>query len=74
MPRSQGIELLRSGFSGLAPFVEVLTGATKVDGGEEETAPGVGTREEIIDRFHSTRGNLSAVAGSSVGRGISQWC
>ena len=66
------LELLRNGLSGLAPFVEVLTGATRVDGGEDETAPGLGTREDIIDRFHSTPGKAILIANpQAVGESIS---
>jgi|TARA_R100000049_G_C1957194_1_gene116239 SNF2 family DNA or RNA helicase len=66
------LELLKNALSGLAPFVEVLTGATKVDGGEDESAPDLGTREEIIDRFHSTPGKAILIANpQAVGESIS---
>jgi SNF2 family DNA or RNA helicase len=56
------LERLRSSFQSMAPFVEVLTGATPVSGGDEDEAPLVGTREEIIDRFHTTPGPAILIA------------
>jgi SNF2 family DNA or RNA helicase len=66
------LDLLRRALSSQAPFVEVLTGATPVSGGEDETAPGLGTREEIIDRFHATDGKAILIANpQAVGESIS---
>lgn len=66
------LDLLKRSFTGLAPFVEVLTGATPVAGQEDEGEPELGTREEIIDRFHSTPGNAILIANpQAVGESIS---
>lgn len=66
------LERLRSTFQGKVPFVEVLTGATPVSGGDDEEEPDLGTREEIIDRFHSTSGPAVLIANpQAVGESIS---
>lgn len=66
------LELLRRGLASQAPFVEVLTGATPVAGREDDSAPEFGTREEIIDRFHSTPGKAILIANpQAVGESIS---
>jgi SNF2 family DNA or RNA helicase len=66
------LELLRHNFQGTADFVEVLTGATPISGGDIEVEPLLGTREEIIDRFHSTRGSAILIANpQAVGESIS---
>lgn len=66
------LELLRHSLSPLAPFVEVLTGATPVGNGEDAASPVFGTREEIIDRFHSTTGKAILIANpQAVGESIS---
>ncbi|HVW56732.1 MAG TPA: DEAD/DEAH box helicase [Rhizobiaceae bacterium] len=66
------LDLLRRGLASLAPFIEVLTGATPVAGHEDETAPEVGTREDIIDRFHAATGKAILIANpQAVGESIS---
>jgi SNF2 family DNA or RNA helicase len=66
------LERLRSSFASTAPFVEVLTGATPVSGGEDEESPEIGTREEIIERFHATSGSAILIANpQAVGESIS---
>jgi len=66
------LELLRRSLAPLAPFVEVLTGATPVAGREDDMIPEVGTREEIIDRFHSTSEKAILIANpQAVGESIS---
>jgi SNF2 family DNA or RNA helicase len=66
------LDLLRRSLRELAPFVEVLTGATPVAGLEDEGSPEVGTREEIIDRFHATEGKAILIANpQAVGESIS---
>jgi SNF2 family DNA or RNA helicase len=66
------LERLRTTMLPLAPFVEVLTGATPVGGYEDESSAEIGTREEIIDRFHSTNGNAILIANpQAVGESIS---
>jgi len=66
------LERLRSSFLAMAPFVEVLTGATPVAGAEDEDEPETGTREEIIDRFHATNGPAILIANpQAVGESIS---
>jgi SNF2 family DNA or RNA helicase len=67
------LDLLRRNLQTAAPFVEVLTGATPVAGrDDEESAPDIGTREEIIDRFHATVGRAILIANpQAVGESIS---
>ncbi len=66
------LELLRCSLTHHAPFVEVLTGATPVAGRDEDSTPEIGTREEIIDRFHSTPGKAILIANpQAVGESIS---
>lgn len=66
------LELLRCGLASHAPFVEILTGATPVAGREDDSPPEIGTREEIIDRFHSTTGKAILIANpQAVGESIS---
>jgi SNF2 family DNA or RNA helicase len=66
------LERLRSSFDSVAPFVEVLTGATAVSRGDDDEMPDIGTREEIIDRFHSTSGAAILIANpQAVGESIS---
>ncbi|NGY04962.1 SNF2-related protein [Solimonas terrae] len=58
-------------FRGSVPFLEKLTGVTPVGGGDDD-AQLLGTREEIIDRFHSTPGPAVLVANpQAVGESIS---
>lgn len=66
------LERLRQAFSGSAPFVEVLTGATPVASGEPDEDPAEGTREAIIDGFHKTAGPAILIANpQAVGESIS---
>ena len=66
------LERLRQMFVGLSPFVEVLTGATPVNAGGPEEESQLGTREEIIRRFHSTAGPAVLIANpQAVGESIS---
>lgn len=66
------LDLLRRGLSDLAPFIEVLTGATPVAGREDDAAVELGTREDIIDRFHSTTDRAILIANpQAVGESIS---
>lgn len=66
------LELLRSSFEELAGFVEVLTGSTPVAGQDTEEPPEIGSREEIIDRFHSTPEKAVLIANpQAVGESIS---
>ncbi|MER9260826.1 DEAD/DEAH box helicase [Mesorhizobium sp. M0217] len=66
------LDLLRRSFGPVAPFVEVLTGATPVAGDEDESAVEIGTREDIIDRFHATDGKAILIANpQAVGESIS---
>jgi SNF2 family DNA or RNA helicase len=66
------LERLKRQFSGLADFVEVLTGATPVaadDEGDESLLP---TREAIIDRFHKPGESAILIANpQAVGESIS---
>lgn len=65
------LDRLRAMFHGKAPFLEMLTGVTPVGGGDEEALL-VGTREEIIDRFHSVQGPAVLIANpQAVGESIS---
>lgn len=55
-----------------APFVEVLTGATPIADGDPEEADNIGTREEIITRFHQTSQAAILIANpQAVGESIS---
>lgn len=66
------LELLRHNLAPFAPFTEVLTGATPVAGREDDASPEIGTREEIIDSFHSTPGKAILIANpQAVGESIS---
>ncbi|WP_133366177.1 DEAD/DEAH box helicase [Qipengyuania sediminis] len=66
------LDLLRRGLSDLAPFIEVLTGATPVVGREDDGAAELGTREDIIDRFHATKDRAILIANpQAVGESIS---
>lgn len=66
------LDLLRHSLIAEAPFLELLTGATPVSGGDSEYPPDIGTREEIIDRFHSTSGPAILIANpQAVGESIS---
>lgn len=66
------LELLRHSLTSFGSFVEVLTGATPVSGREEDTLPEMGTREEIIDRFHATNDTAILIANpQAVGESIS---
>lgn len=66
------LDLLRQGLTDMAHFIEVLTGATPVGGSEDETAPEIGTREDIIDRFHATKERAILIANpQAVGESIS---
>ncbi|HUE90713.1 DEAD/DEAH box helicase [Pseudomonas sp.] len=65
------LEMLRLQLSDLAPFVEVLTGGTPVSTGESEEYL-LGTREEIIDRFHRVHSRAILIANpQAVGESIS---
>lgn len=66
------LDLLVEEFRGTAGFVEKLTGATKVSGSEDESEPELGTREDIIDRFHSIDQPAILIANpQAVGESIS---
>jgi SNF2 family DNA or RNA helicase len=66
------LDLLYRSLRDSVPFVEVLTGATPISGGEIEDERSLGTREEIIDRFHSTSSNAILIANpQAVGESIS---
>lgn len=66
------LDLIRHGLSDLAPFIEVLTGATPVAGREDDAAAELGTREDIIDRFHLTTDRAILIANpQAVGESIS---
>lgn len=66
------LELIRQAMQGMAPFVEVLTGATPVSDSDATDEPSLGTREEIIDRFHKTAGAAVLIANpQAVGESIS---
>ncbi|HCW0214674.1 TPA: hypothetical protein OW359_005733, partial [Pseudomonas aeruginosa] len=57
--------------SDLAHFVEVLTGGTPVSSGDDDEYL-IGTREEIIDRFHRESGRAILIANpQAVGESIS---
>lgn len=65
------LEMLKDQLSDLAPFVEVLTGETPVSSGDDEEYL-LGTREEIIDRFHRESGRAILIANpQAVGESIS---
>ncbi|WP_428383260.1 DEAD/DEAH box helicase [Nevskia ramosa] len=58
-------------FQGRVAFIEKLTGVTPVGGGDDD-ALALGTREEIIDRFHSISGPAVLIANpQAVGESIS---
>ena len=66
------VRLLRSTLDGAACMVEVLTGSTPVAGLEEDSDPELGTREEIIDRFHEIEDTAILIANpQAVGESIS---
>lgn len=66
------LEQLATSLKDDAPFVELLTGKTPVDGGYIDDESGLETREKIIDRFHSTRGRAILIANpQAVGESIS---
>ncbi|HEV7659705.1 MAG TPA: DEAD/DEAH box helicase [Allosphingosinicella sp.] len=66
------LDRLRRTFAPLAPFVEVLTGATPVAGMEGEVEAAEGTREAIIDGFHRAPGKAILIANpQAVGESIS---
>jgi SNF2 family DNA or RNA helicase len=66
------LDLLRRGLSDLAPFVELLTGATPVANRDGDATPAFGTREDIIDRFHATSDASILIANpQAVGESIS---
>lgn len=65
------LEMLKGQLSDLAPFVEVLTGGTPVSSGDNEEYL-LGTREEIIERFHREPGRAILIANpQAVGESIS---
>ena len=65
------LERLRRSLVGLAPFVEVLTGATPVAGDIDDDLA-LDTRESIIDRFHAAKDGAVLVANpQAVGESIS---
>lgn len=66
------LTLLQEVLSDCADFVEVLTGATPSSTGEGDVVSDYGTREDIIDRFHETKGNAVLIANpQAVGESIS---
>jgi SNF2 family DNA or RNA helicase len=66
------LERLRQTLAPLAPFIEVLTGATPVAGMEPEFEVVEGTREAIIDGFHNSPGRAILIANpQAVGESIS---
>ncbi|MEO0464378.1 MAG: DEAD/DEAH box helicase [Pseudomonadota bacterium] len=66
------LALIQRSLGDLAPFIEVLTGATPVAGNENNAAVELGTREDIIDRFHSTNDRAILIANpQAVGESIS---
>ncbi|WP_374427054.1 SNF2-related protein [Paracoccus sp. (in: a-proteobacteria)] len=66
------LDLIRRGLGDLAPFIEVLTGATPVAAREDDAAAELGTREDIIDRFHSSTDRAILIANpQAVGESIS---
>lgn len=66
------LALIRRELGDLAPFIEVLTGATRTAGREDDAEAELGTREEIIDRFHSTDERAILIANpQAVGESIS---
>ena len=66
------LERLRKTLCSLAPFVEVLTGATPIAGMDSEMEVVEGTREAIIDGFHKTPGKAILIANpQAVGESIS---
>lgn len=68
----KNLDLIRRELADLAPFIEVLTGATPAAGREDDTEVEVGTREDIIDRFHSTTERAILIANpQAVGESIS---
>lgn len=65
------LDRLKQIFKGKVNFLEMLTGVTPVGGGDDDD-PVLGTREEIIDRFHSTSGPAVLIANpQAVGESIS---
>lgn len=65
------LDRLMAMFHGKVTFLEKLTGVTPVGGGDEEASI-IGTREEIIDRFHSAQGAAVLIANpQAVGESIS---
>ncbi|EIX9399513.1 TPA: DEAD/DEAH box helicase [Pseudomonas aeruginosa] len=65
------LEMLKDQLSDLAHFVEVLTGGTPVSSGDDDEYL-IGTREEIIDRFHRESGRAILIANpQAVGESIS---
>lgn len=65
------IDLLKKVFSNTAEFVEVLTGSTPISGQEDDSYD-LGSREEIIDRFHTCEGSAVMIANpQAVGESIS---
>src|SRR3546814_15654381 len=66
------LERLRHALSPLAPFVQVLTGATPVAGMDAEAAAVEGSREAIIDGFHRAPRQATLIANpQAVGASIS---
>ncbi|PZO63105.1 MAG: hypothetical protein DI498_14155 [Paracoccus denitrificans] len=66
------LERLRRTLSPLAPFIEVLTGATPVAWVDSETEVVEETREAIIDGFHRATGKAILIANpQAVGESIS---
>jgi SNF2 family DNA or RNA helicase len=66
------LQRLKETLAPLAPFVEVLTGATPIAGMDPEAEAVEGTREAIIDGFHSTPGKAILIANpQAVGESIS---
>lgn len=66
------LEMLKQAFEHKVGFVEVLTGATPVAGQEVDDSSDLGTREAIIDRFHTTSEKAILIANpQAVGESIS---
>lgn len=66
------LQRLAASLRDAAPFVELLTGMTPVAGGYVDDEPTLGSREEIIDRFHRTKGRAILIANpQAVGESIS---
>jgi SNF2 family DNA or RNA helicase len=66
------LQRLKNVFQNEVPFVELLTGMTPVSGVDADDEPALGSREEIIDRFHHTSQPAVLIANPpAVGESIS---